>query len=99
MSYEVRYTDDARTDLLRFTEFLAERDPDAARRALEALVRAVGFLEEFPFSCRKADPGNPFLRELVVPFGGAGYVALFHIDEAHVTIVALRHQREDDWFA
>jgi len=99
MIYEVRYTDGARDDLLRLMDFLAERDPDLAQRALDTLMRAIGVLHEFPYTCRKAEPGNPFLRELVVPFGGYGYIALFHIDKAHVTIVALRHQREDDWFA
>jgi hypothetical protein len=43
-------------------------------------------------------PGNPFLRELVIPFGASGYVALFEIDnEETVTILAVRHQREDDY--
>ena len=40
---------------------------------------------------------NPFLRELVVAFGMTGYVALFDIAGSQVTIVALRHQREDDF--
>jgi hypothetical protein len=55
-------------------------------------------LRDFPFTCRKAVPDNPFLRELVIPFGAAGYVALFEIeDNETVTILAMRHQREDDF--
>ncbi|HEY4292587.1 type II toxin-antitoxin system RelE/ParE family toxin [Luteibacter sp.] len=99
MKYEVRYTDGARADLLRLTDFLAETDPAAADRALATLVRAVRILEEFPYTCRKAGQEDPFLRELVVPFGGNGYVVLFHIGIEHVTLLALRHQREDDYFA
>ncbi len=39
-----------------------------------------------------------FLRELIVPFGCSGYVALFEIeDESNVTVVAVRHQLEDDY--
>jgi plasmid stabilization system protein ParE len=39
------------------------------------------------------------VRELVIPFGGAGYVALFEIDDkGSVTILAVRHQREDDFY-
>jgi hypothetical protein len=35
---------------------------------------------------------------LVIPFGAAGYVALFEIDDAQtVTVLALRHQRESDY--
>lgn len=99
MIYEVRYTDGARDDLLRLSGFLAERDPELAQRALDTLTRAIAVLVEFPYTCRKAEPGKPFLRELLVPFGSHGYVVLFHIGKAEVTIVALRHQREDDWFA
>jgi plasmid stabilization system protein ParE len=51
-----------------------------------------------PFASRKADDANPFLRELIIPFGGAGYVALFEIEnETTVTVLAVRHQREDDY--
>ena len=40
----------------------------------------------------------PFLRELIIPFGASGYVALFEIDDSHtVTILAVRHQRESDY--
>jgi plasmid stabilization system protein ParE len=98
MRYEVRYTDGARADLLRLSDFLAAKDADAAERAIQTLVRAVGILEEFPYTCRRASGEDPFLRELVVPFGGNGYVVLFHIGIQHVTLLALRHQREDDYF-
>lgn len=50
------------------------------------------------FTCRKAAQSDPFLRELVISFGASGYVALFEIeDNAIVTILAIRHQREDDY--
>jgi len=55
-------------------------------------------LQDFPFTCRKASPENPFLRELVLSFGAGGYVALFEIeDERTVTLLAVRHQREEDY--
>ena len=41
---------------------------------------------------------NPFLRELIIPFGSAGYVALFEIaSNDTVNILAVRHQREEDY--
>lgn len=98
MSYRVRYTKAAREDLCRLYAFLLEQDLRAARRAREAIGKSVEFLRELPFSCRKAAPDNPFLRELVIPFGATGYVALFEIeDNETVTILAVRHQREDDY--
>jgi plasmid stabilization system protein ParE len=34
----------------------------------------------------------------LIPFGGAGYVALFEIEDSKtVIILAVRHQREDDY--
>ncbi|MGE5622463.1 MAG: type II toxin-antitoxin system RelE/ParE family toxin [Bacillota bacterium] len=98
MSYQVRYTKAAREDLHRLFRFLLERDPAAARRAREAIGKSIELLRSFPFTCRKAEPENPFLRELLIPFGAAGYVALFEIEDSEtVTILAVRHQREDDY--
>lgn len=43
-------------------------------------------------------PGNPFLREMLISFGANGYVVLFEIEAKDmVTILAVRHQREDDY--
>lgn len=97
--YRVRLTIEALDDLKRLQAFLIEKDPAAAARAVDAIETSIDLLEYSPFSCRKAWPGNrPLLRELVIPFGSAGYVALFEIDgPGHVTILAVRHQREEDY--
>lgn len=51
----------------------------------------------------ETDPktGRPFddqqlLRELIIPFGDSGYVALYHYDETAdlVYMLAFRHQKE-----
>jgi len=97
--FRVRFTPEAEADLLRLFDFLLERDVAAAEKAREAIAKAIELLEVFPFTCRKAASDNPFLRELVIPFGAAGYVALFEIeDDETVTILAIRHQREDDYY-
>ena len=99
MSYRIRFARAARDDLKRLYAFLLEHDLHAARRARNAIGKAIECLQEFPFSCRKATAGNPFLRELIIPFGTAGYVALFEIEDSEiVTILAIRHQREDDYY-
>jgi plasmid stabilization system protein ParE len=78
--FRVRYAGAARDDLKRLYGFLVTRDVEAAERALEAITRAVEVLRDFPFTCRKVDEANPFLRELVISFGDSGYVALFEIE-------------------
>lgn len=96
--YKVRFTVEAEDDLLRLYDFMLEQDLSVADRALQAIKGAVEILRFSPFSCRKAVPENPFLRELIIPFGSAGYVALFEIESSNtVNILAVRHQREEDY--
>ena len=98
MRFRLRFTLEAKSDLERLYGFLAEQDLEASERALDVIDRAWTILEEFPFSCRKAEDSNPFVREIVIPFGSAGYVALFEIENQQtVTVLAVRHQREDDY--
>lgn len=102
MSFVVRYSASAKDDLTRLYEYLLDRattveDLDVAERALGAITDAVESLKRSPFIYRKADD-DPFLRELLIPFGSSGYVALFEIEgSATVTILAVRHQLEDDY--
>ena len=105
MSYQVKLTREAEEDLLRLYDFMLEREIERsgggdlalADRAIAAIHHGFATLRSSPFTCRKADQ-SPFLRELVIPFGGTGYVALFEISDADtVVIAAVRHQREDDY--
>jgi mRNA-degrading endonuclease RelE of RelBE toxin-antitoxin system len=91
LSYRVRFTEEAKKDLgLQLTE-----------EAVDAIEQALTLLEKFPFSCRKAADGmyGPFLRELVISLRSTGYVVLFEIEGRDaVTVVAVRHQRESDFY-
>lgn len=94
----MRYTRAAREDLKRLYACLRDKDEASAKHALDAIEKSVDLLKSFPFTCRKSDPATPLLRELVMSFGDAGYVALYEIkDSQTVTILAVRHQREDDF--
>ena len=98
--HRVRFTPEAEADLLRLFDFLLEQDVAAAENTRAAIAKALELLEVFPFTCRKAlgGDGNPFLRELIIPFGASGYVALFEIENSDtVTVLAVRHQREEDY--
>jgi hypothetical protein len=71
---------------------------DQPDRALEAVRAAIHCLEGMPLSYRRSEGGSPLLRELVIPFGASGYVAVFEIEGPDlVTALAVRHQREDDY--
>lgn len=101
MSFHVRFTEEALVDLERLYAFALQRDDgdwSVAERALAAIRSGIGLLETSPFSCRRAGSSDPMLRELVVGFGASGYVVLFEIeDSTNVTVLAVRHQREDDY--
>lgn len=105
MSFLVRLTREAEKDLMRLYDFVLERelgragggDLDLAEKALNAIKDGFVNLNSSPFTCRKAGQ-SPFLRELVIPFGRSGYVALFEIvDSTLVVVAAVRHQMEDDY--
>ena len=98
MAFNVRYAKNAREDIKTLYQFLLNQDVEAAKQAFNAISKITEFLQEFPFSCRKADEQNPFLREVIIPFGSSGYVALFEIENNNtVTILAVRHQRDIDY--
>ena len=101
--FAVRYTQSARDDLLRLFDFLLDRaqtveDFDAAHLAVDTVEAAIdAHLSRTPFIFRKVGP-SPFLRELVIPFRSAGYVVLYQVEDGStVSVLAVRHQREDDY--
>nr|WP_164504227.1 type II toxin-antitoxin system RelE/ParE family toxin [Nitrosomonas sp. HPC101] len=90
---------EAKADIERLYRFLAEHDFDVAERTPETIGSAWSLLEQSPFSCRKIDDTNPFLRKFIISFGNSGYVALFEIEDNNtVTVLAVRHQLEDDYY-
>jgi len=104
VNFRVRLTREAEADLERLFDFVLERELarasgnlELAEQAVLAIRAGVATLKTSPFTCRKAGQ-SPFLRELIIPFGRTGYVALFEIiDPAEVVVSALRHQLEDDY--
>ncbi|WP_386338528.1 type II toxin-antitoxin system RelE/ParE family toxin [Xanthomonas citri pv. citri] len=101
MGFSVRFTQEARDDFARLYDWplqRAEGDFTLAKRALQAVSDGVTVFELAPLSCRKAGVADPFLRELVIGFGASGYVLLFEVESDQVvTVLAVRHQREDDY--
>jgi plasmid stabilization system protein ParE len=79
----------------RCRNHLFARDPDAARRAASVIRNQLQVLSGAPMAGRPF-PVTPELRELIIPFGRTGYVALYHRDipSDRVLILAFRHQRE-----
>lgn len=104
MTHHVLFSRQAEDDLLRLFDHLPAPELDSATgdlgvpaRALEAIRNACQLLATTPFTCRKAG-SSPFVRELVIPFGAQGCVALFEIVDSRTVVVgAVRHRRESDF--
>lgn len=103
MSFVVELSPAAEVDLEQLFDFLLDRaetseDLDRAQAAIDAIRAAAQHrLATTPFSFRKASR-NPAQRDLIIPFGGTGYVALYEIvSTSKVVVLAVRHQREEDY--
>jgi plasmid stabilization system protein ParE len=98
MSRRIRFTAGFYEDFERYYGYLAEIDIRLAERAYDAMQKATKLLEDFPFMGRKALEDNIFAREMIIPFGSNGYALLYEVeDDETVTVLAVRHQREDDY--
>jgi plasmid stabilization system protein ParE len=89
----------ARDDLKQLYLFFIKQNPNAAGQILDGIKKGIALLECSPFSFRKSKSDSPFLREILLSFNSSGCVALFKIEEnLIVTILAIRHQRECDFY-
>ena len=81
--------------LERCRRFPSRKTPEAARSAAQVIAGQFLRLEKTPAIGRPLG-GSPELRDLVIPFGDSGYVALYLHDaeDDAVYVLAFRHQRE-----
>jgi plasmid stabilization system protein ParE len=94
----VRLSERARSDISRLHAFLLEKDSNTAKRAVLAIREAFLPLKQ-PHMIGRPVEDYGDLRELVIDFGATGYLALYRFEPFLdvVTILAIKHQREDDY--
>ena len=90
----VIWTPAALGDVERLHDFLKDRNPLAARRAVRAIREGLNLLADQPQVGRPVENMEPEFREWLISFGDSGYVALYHFDGEDAVILAVRHQRE-----
>lgn len=91
---QVIFTPGAIRDIERLREFLRPKNPAAARRAGESIIKAVKVLGHQPQIGRPVPDMSEQYREWPIDFGDSGYVARYRFDGETVTILAVRHQKE-----
>lgn len=105
MTFSVEFASAAEEDLQQLYTFLLDRakyveDLEVAERSLSAIDAADNtHLAQSPMIYRKSGEGkNSLRRELPMPFGNSGYIALYEIIPPHsVLVLAVRHQLEQDY--
>lgn len=90
----VIWTPAAITDTNRHYEFLEPNNPDAAKRAAQAILKAGNSLEENP-RCGTVVQQAEGLRKLMVSFGKRGFVIHYIILEEEILILRVYHGREE----
>ena len=105
MSFRVRWSAQARADLVRLPDYLLDRaeiieELDLAAQVINELEAAIAaHLSASPWAYRKAGDGRSSTRrELIIQSGATCYLALYEIvDPENVLVLAVRHQRESDY--
>lgn len=83
----IRWQLSAISDLANIRDYIAERNPEAARSVTERALRSVERLERFPESGR---PGQvPDTREIIVH--GLPYIIVYTRNDTGIDIVAVFH--------
>ncbi|WBA81474.1 type II toxin-antitoxin system RelE/ParE family toxin [Endozoicomonas sp. GU-1] len=90
---KLRFSRSAVDDLKRLRQFIAEKNPPAAQRMAEYLVRKINNLCHQPnMGVLVGDKLNPRLRDLIIRDYKIRYLA----DDREVLILKIWHQKEAD---
>jgi len=92
---QVIFTPAALRDIERLREFLRNKNPLAARRAGEGIVKAIRILEQQPQIGRPVQDMPPEFRDFLVEFGDSGYIARYrYAAGSPVVVLTVKHQKE-----
>ena len=91
---QLRYSRNALYDLQRLHKFISVKNPVAAKRARNSILKSVQLLGQQPHIGRPIEDMPHEYREWVVDFGDSGYVIYYYVSKDETTILAVRHQKE-----
>jgi plasmid stabilization system protein ParE len=85
---------EAQADIQRLYDFLLEKDPGAAERAIRAMQLGAQRLLEFPHLGRRMDDETE-RREVYVPFGAGAYILRYRMHEEPIVVIRVWRSREE----
>jgi plasmid stabilization system protein ParE len=81
-------------DVQRLYRSLAEKNTDAAKRAVKTIRDGMKIIALQPGIGRPAEELDAEYREWPIDFGESGYVVLYRYNKQTAVVLAVRHQRE-----
>ncbi len=93
---ELVWLESAVDDVAKLRAFITKENPDAAKRAAEAIKEATQRLIDFPTIGKPVKDLSPY-RDLLIRFGASGYVLRYRMYLENIYIVHVRHYRELDF--
>ena len=89
----ILFSDKAVADIERLREFLYSKNPEAAKRAMRAIWKALERVESFPGL--GSPTTDPLIRQIVVAFGSRAYVARYTVlPDGAIFVTRVWHGRE-----
>jgi len=83
----------AKSDLNRVYQFLAPKNPKAAKTCLSTIADTLSLLPANPQMGRPSRLGG-YEREIIIGYGGSGYICTYRVFDSDVIILRIWHQRE-----
>lgn len=92
---QVVFTANATANLVVLVNFLKEKSPEAAVRAVTRIRQGLNLLSQQP-QIGTPVPDHPHHRNLPIAFGASGYVARYRYEPGgkEVVVLAIRHARQ-----
>jgi len=88
------WTDNAIFCMERLYIFLKEKNPTAARNAIDKIQRGVKFLKTTPQAGKPVEYMGAEYRTYTISFGKKGYVVLYKQDGDEIFIISVKHYLE-----
>lgn len=88
------WTENALKDVQRLYRFLAVKNTDAAKRAVQAIRAQVKVIADHPDIGKPVSDMHESYREWPIDFGNSGYIARYRLVSDTAVILAVWHQRE-----
>jgi plasmid stabilization system protein ParE len=87
-------SDEAIEDIDRLYNFLVEKSPAAASKAILSIQSTLPLIEQMAHAGRPVSGADTEVRDWLAPFGAAAYVLRYRVDDDVIVVLRIRHSLE-----